>query len=366
MSHRVTRRAVLAGGFAALAGCTGGSESSEEGTTETVTTETTTVATETATTTETDPDALPLADSQLPVAYPFGELDDSMYTVTGEDAIPAIDDPTFLSPEEAEIEADEVVFGIAAGDTVKAYPQSILVWHEIVNDTVAGTPLAVTYCPLTGTTLGFERGSTTFGVSGRLINNNLVMYDRSTSSLWPQVLATAIEGTHKGNSLREHPLSWARFEDWLAAYPETEILSRETGYVRNYDNDPYGSYTPKGGYYTEQDTLYPSLVEDDRFHAKHVVVGARGPDGAVAIDAEAVAEAGVMDAGPYLAVYRPDIDSIIVYRNPDGTEFEADGSSVAGPTDTYQPEALPLQRAMAFDAMWFAWVGFYPETAVYP
>ncbi|MFC7137337.1 DUF3179 domain-containing (seleno)protein [Halobaculum litoreum] len=117
----------------------------------------------------------------------------------GKDGIPSVDDPQFAAADEVSLAADDVVFGYAGADDVTAYPQSVLVWHEVVNDTLDGTPVAVTYCPLTGTAMGFERGETTFGVSGRLVNNNLVLYDRATDSRWPQVLATAVSGPHEGD-----------------------------------------------------------------------------------------------------------------------------------------------------------------------
>jgi hypothetical protein len=131
----------------------------------------------------------------------------------------------------------------------RAYPQRILVWHEIVNDTIGGLNLAVTYCPLTGTAIAFERGDTEFGVSGRLVNSNLIMYDRDTDTWFPQVLAIGIQGPHTGSALVERPMVWTTWQRWRAAHPETAVLSTETGFARNYNRDPYGAYNPRSGYY---------------------------------------------------------------------------------------------------------------------
>lgn len=365
MPPLVTRRAALAAGFTALAGCVGQTGSSgADDPTSTGTTERSTTGTPRS---STAPDsALPLADQQLPVAYEFGTLRDRTTTGARRDAIPALDDPTFVPRSEARVEEDDVVFGLVAGDTVKAYPQKILVWHEVVNDTVDGTPVSVTYCPLTGTVLGFERGETTFGVSGKLVNNNLVMYDRESDSWWSQILGTSYKGTLEGQSLRQFPLIWTRWRRWRKAFPETEVLSRETGYIRNYTSDPYGGYSPTHGYYKDSPTLFEPLRSDDRYHAKKVFLATRGAPGIVAVEKSMVGFHKVIEAGDYVAVHDQTFDAARLYHNPDGLEFEWTEGSVIGPSGTYDPANLPLESVMAFDAMWFAWAGFYPDTAVYP
>jgi hypothetical protein len=290
------------------------------------------------------------------------------------DGIPAIDDPSFVTADEASfLNLDDVVFGIEREGAVKAYPRKILVHHEICNDTVAGTPLAVTYCPLTGTVLGFRRDGTTFGVSGRLVNNNLIMYDRATETWWPQVLATSIPGPWNGTpaeqSLQEGRLIWTTWKQWRDEHPESKVLSTETGYARNYGADPYGSYGPPAGYYAEERTLFPVLNEDDRFQKKTVVMGARTPEGAVAVqkatlESEKLLEGSLAERA-VLAVYDPRYETGYVYGNPDELSVEYDGGTIVTPEDErVAPDALPLERIHTFDAMWFAWHGFYPETDV--
>ncbi len=318
---------------------------------------------------------VPLGASALPVEYDFAALREEVLSGgPPKDGIPSIDEPKFWSAREAdsELRPEDVVFGLVRNGEVKAYPQKILVQHEITNDVVGGEPVAVTYCPLTGTAMGFRRGETTFGVSGKLVNNNLVMYDRATDSRWPQLLGTAISGEFEGRSLREFRLVWTTWKRWKAAHPETRVLSTDTGYVRNYGQDPYGSYVPNpSGYYVRDSTLFPPLRRDDRLPNKRVVLGARipGSKSRLAFEKAALREGKLLSASvgdtASLAVYDPRLDTGYVYRNPEDLSFDyADGQAVASDGSRYAPADLPLDRTYAFDAMWFAWSGFYPSTEV--
>jgi hypothetical protein len=313
----------------------------------------------------------PLADRRLPVMYGFDRLRDEVRSGgPPKDGIPSIDDPSFVGPSGGDgfLDDGDVVFGFAGETDVRAYPQSILVQHEIVNDTLDGLPVSVTYCPLTGTAMGFERGATTFGTSGNLLNNNLVMYDRGTDSRWPQVLGTAISGDLEGESLREFRLVWTTWSRWTAAHPDTAVLSRATGFARNYDRDPYGQYNPIGGYYDSERLLFAPLRRDDRYGNKEPVLGVRVPAGAIAFHAGSLAEAGVLegslDGTAHTAVHDVRFGTGHVYRNPEGVDVTLDGNRATVAGESYAPDALPLERVYAFDAMWFAWAGFYPETAV--
>jgi len=301
--------------------------------------------------------------------------DNAMSGGPSKDGIPSIDEPKFLDPDDVDYLAPgDPVFGVVRDGIAKAYPQKILSRHEIVNDELAGTNVAVTYCPLTGTVQGFERGGTTFGVSGRLINNNLVMYDRASETWWPQMLATSIPGpwneTPSIRSLREFRLVWTTWEQWRAHNPDTKVLSTDTGYASNYGTDPYGSYNPRGGYYSSENLLFPALNSTDRYENKRVVMGARTPDGAVAFLKDSLRNQKLMvgDVGdePALAVYDPRLDTGYVYRNPERKDYEFDDGTVVGPDGTaHTPDSLPLSRIHTFDAMWFAWGGYYPDTNVY-
>jgi len=366
MDRAVGRRGFLAAvGAASLAGCLGDAGAGPD-------------EVETAGTTTADGESPPTAERSLPLPFPPADLRDMAVSGgPGKDGIPAIDDPSFEGPNAADqhLEPGAPVFGVAGETDVKAYPQSILVWHEVVNDAIDGRPVSVTYCPLTGTAMGFLRGGTTFGVSGRLFNNNLIMYDRATETWWPQVLATAIPGpwneSPETRSLREFRVVWTTWERWRERHPDTGVLSRETGYAKNYDVDPYGSYNPRRGYYgLGSEPLFRSYAEDERFDAKAVVLGARTAEGSVAFLKDSLRSAspmaGELDGVPHLAVYDADLDTGYVYRNPEGHEFDHRGADVVGADGTaHAPADLPLPRVLAFDAMWFAWNGFYPGSSVY-
>jgi Protein of unknown function (DUF3179) len=166
--------------------------------------------------------------------------------------IPAIDQPRFVTPGKAEefLGASEPVVVLRRGGEARAYPFQILVWHEIVNDRIAGEPIAVTYCPLCNSTVAFSRrlGGRTleFGTTGVLRNSDLVMYDRQTESWWQQLTGEAVVGELTGARLQSLPsqiLSWRQFR---ASYPGGRVLSRDTGFERDYGSTPYAGYEAGG------------------------------------------------------------------------------------------------------------------------
>ncbi|WP_254838107.1 DUF3179 domain-containing protein [Natronomonas marina] len=318
----------------------------------------------------------PTADERLPLSMSPSALREAARSGgPPKDGIPSIDHPSFVDPSDAGfLNGGDPVFGVVRDGVSKTYPQKILVQHEIVNDVLAGDPVAVTYCPLTGTVQGFERGGTTFGVSGRLINNNLVMYDRETETWWPQILATSIPGPWNEDpeiaSLREFRLVWTTWERWRGHRPDTRVLSTDTGHAKNYGRDPYGSYNPQGGYYGNDSLLFPALSNDDTFGRKRVVMGARTPAGAAAFLKDALREREVISGRigdtPVVAAYDDRLDTAYAYLNPEEATVEStDGTAVRVDGERHTPADLPLEEVHTFDAMWFAWAGYYPDTNVY-
>ncbi|TKX42508.1 MULTISPECIES: DUF3179 domain-containing protein [unclassified Halorubrum] len=313
----------------------------------------------------------PTVETEYHLAYePASLLSESLDGGVGKDGIPSVDDPQFRPIADADLAADEPVFGVVRDGEARAYPRRILSHHEIVNDEIAGEPIAVTYCPLTGTAQGFRRGATTFGVSGRLVNSNLIMYDRATDSWWPQMLATAIDGPLAGATLDEFRVVWTTASEWAARRPGSLVMTEATGHVRRYDSDPYGSYAPVNGYYARNGTLFPPLASTEDGHPKSVVVGARTADGAVAFDKATLLDERVLtgtvggDGAAVVAVAEPALSTGHVYRNPDGAAVATDGDGYrVGGEGGLAAADLPLDRVLAFDAMWFAWAGFYPDTA---
>jgi len=323
---------------------------------------------------------LPLRGTPLHLGHDRSALvDGDMSGGVGHDGIPSIDDPRFARATDVGLPDCERVLGVALGGDVRAYPQRILVQHEIVNDVVGGEPVAVTYCPLTGTAQGFYRGGTEFGVSGRLVNSNLIMWDRAADVRWPQIAATGIEvggqrdadgaDRYVGQSLREFRVVWTTWRRWRNRHPGTLVLTEETGSAKNYNRDPYGSYEPPvSGHYSTDAGRRPNfpLLAYDGAESKRVVVGARTAAGAVAFDKRALMEASVLTGElgdtPVVAVADEGITTGYVYANPDGLDVERDGDAYAVDGTSAPPEELPLERRLAFDAMWFAWHGFYPDT----
>jgi Protein of unknown function (DUF3179) len=164
------------------------------------------------------------------------------------DGIPAIDRPRFVGTPAARawLKAKEPVIVLRLGKDVRAYPLQILMYHEIVNDTVNDVPVAVTFCPLCNASIVFERrvGERVldFGTTGRLRFSDLVMYDRQTESWWQQFTGKGIVGRYAGMGLRKVPSDIVAFEDFVAAHPTGLVLSRETGFPRPYGRNPYAGY----------------------------------------------------------------------------------------------------------------------------
>ncbi|MGQ0752113.1 MAG: DUF3179 domain-containing protein [Betaproteobacteria bacterium] len=269
------------------------------------------------------------------------------------DGIPAIEKPHYTSAVEADkwLLPEDVVFGVDRGGVIAAYPQRILVWHEIVNETVGGENVSITYCPLTGTAIGYKgrvapKTFSTFGVSGKLVNSNLIMYDRATDSYWPQILGKAIQGSTRGTKLEEFPVVWTTWAKWKEKHPNTKVLSQRTGFIRNYgkDGDPYGSYLGKDkGYYGSERLLFRPISEDKQLHPKAVVVGIRDDAGnAAAILKDRLRKEKSMEV--------PIGNRTVVVAYDE--RLDAHSATVKGTADWIN----------AFDAMWFAWKGFYPNT----
>jgi hypothetical protein len=169
------------------------------------------------------------------------------------DGIPPLDHPRYVSIAQAArfLAPREPVIAIQISGEARAYPLQILVWHEIVNDTLAGTPISVTYCPLCNSAIVFDRraaGQTlTFGTTGNLRNSDLVMWDRQTQSWWQQFSGQAIVGTLTGTQLEALDSQTLSFADFRARYPEGDVLSRDTGFQRPYGQNPYEGYDTDPG-----------------------------------------------------------------------------------------------------------------------
>lgn len=187
----------------------------------------------------------------------------------GKDGIPAIDDPRFTSVDEADFSDDALGILVEFDGQARFYPYAVLVWHEIVNDRIGETEFAVTFCPLCGSAIVFDRkvgGETLeFGVSGLLWESNLLMFDRGTESLWSQAKNEAVIGHFSGTRLKVLPMRLMPFSEVRERYPDAQVLSKETGYRRDYDRNPYAGYELDDSYY------FPVSVSDTRLPAKEIM-----------------------------------------------------------------------------------------------
>ena len=262
------------------------------------------------------------------------------------DGIPAIDNPKFLSVQNAGfMSADEQVIGVEINGEAKAYPLKILTWHEIVNDSLGGEPIVVSYCPLCRSAYVFDRkvkGQVlTFGVSGLLYNSNVIMYDRQTESLWSQVATEAIDGELRGAELQQVATATSTtWEQWQSQHPDTRVLSRNTGYRRNYERSPYGDYD------SSRDIMFPVTERSDRFHPKTLVAG-------VEVD------------GNFKAYPLPELKQVKGSRLQD--EFAGKKLIVRWNTESQSVQVSDIQgRTIPVNVLyWFAWYAFHPETEVF-
>jgi uncharacterized protein DUF3179 len=171
--------------------------------------------------------------------------------------IPAIDAPRFerladgkTTGSSAALGDTEPVIALSIGDDARAYPLRVLIWHEIANDSVGGTPVVVTYCPLCNAALVFERvvdgRVLDFGTTGKLRNSDLVMYDRQTESWWQQFTGEAIVGAMTGRHLRLMPSRLESFDRFRQRFPQGKVLIPNNPNARNYGRNPYVGYDATG------------------------------------------------------------------------------------------------------------------------
>jgi len=189
----------------------------------------------------------------------------------GKDGIPALENPIFVQAQNVGyILDDDLIIGIKNGDDIRAYPHAILDWHEIINDNIGDVSVAVTYCPLTGTGIGWNRNvngtETTFGVSGLLYNTNLIPYDRDTDSNWSQILNESVNGSLVGEKADLIYLFETDFKTWKEIYPTTKVVSSNTGFDRTYGTTPYGDYATNNNFF-----LFP-VAKDSRLPVKQRVL----------------------------------------------------------------------------------------------
>jgi hypothetical protein len=273
-------------------------------------------------------------------------LDEIIGGGPGKDGIPSIDNPEFVSVADTRswLPSDAEGIGVTIDGTSRFYPYAILVWHEIVNDQINDKPLTVTYCPLCKTGIVFDpvvNGERfEFGVSGKLWQSNMLMYDRTQNpeneSYWSQVLGKAVVGPLAGTELEVMPSTITRLSQWQEAHPDTKVLARPENSRRNYNRDPYE------GYYDSSRVSFGAEFDDERLDPKRLVYGIKVGDQFKAYPADNLPTGTTTDTvGTTTVTINQNEGGTVVFKNDSGQQI----SHVTG--------------------FWFSWAAVHPETDIY-
>ncbi len=316
------------------------------------------------------------------------------------DGIPSIDQPVYISQDEVKqwLGDREPVISVDMNGTARAYPLQILIWHEIANTWFNDTPVSVTFCPLCYSALVFDRrvdGETLeLGVSGFLRHSDMVMYDRSTESLWQQITGEAIVGSYTGTQLKQIPSQIISFEQFREIYPDGDILSRETGYNRSYGRNPYAGYDDidRSSMFMDESDL------DGRLRPMQKVIGVKIGDRQKVYPYSITKEAGVIndiigeqplvilhtggaasamdtaqidqsrEAGSTGSFLRTVGDLVLHFTTENGAIVDRETGSrwnIAGQAVDGPLKGKQLEPVSSGDYFAFAWLVFYPESEIH-
>ncbi|MEM8908220.1 MAG: DUF3179 domain-containing protein [Bacteroidota bacterium] len=301
----------------------------------------------------------------------------------GKDGIPSIDNPQFIRIDQVDFLSDnDLVVGMVHNNVVRAYPHPIMDWHEIVNDELGNLEVALTYCPLTGTAVAWNRKnngqSTTFGVSGKLFNTNLMPYDRDSDSYWSQMSLNCVNGDRIGEVIETFPIIETTWATWKSMYPNSEILSTQTGFSRNYNRYPYGDYRTNNN-----NVIFPVSPRDTRLPSKERVLAVLNETVNRVYSINLFENPRVIydqiGDDPIIVIGAKDENFIVAFRNQglndwtvdltklpviatdnEGNELDINGRIVAGPLAGTQ-----LDHPTAYIGFWLSFGAFYPGIEIY-
>ena len=274
------------------------------------------------------------------------------------DGIPAIDIPQFARADEIDwLGKREPVIVVEVGGETRAYPIQILMWHEIVNDQIGETPVAVTFCPLCNTAIVFDRRvdgrTTSFGTTGKLRESDLVMYDRETESWWQQFSGEALVGELAGTKLEQLPARMVSWEEFRRAHPTDLVLNRDTGFVRDYGQNPYIGYDR-----IDSPPIFATRNDDDdRLPPKERVAYIEVGNEAFAVPFSSLAEKRTItvetDDGELVVRWKPGVASALDRPGVAG------GRDVGAAAVTLDGERVPFH-----EPFWFAVAAFRPDIEI--
>ena len=362
------------------------------------------------------------------------------FTGDWQEVASASESPTFVSQEDAAawLSEEEPVVVLSLAEDAKIYPLQILMWHEIVNDTLGGVPVAVTFCPLCNSALAFDRRiplgeaalgrvqeintevetvaldssfanayaaqegedapvstgvEVTFGVSGLLYNSNLLMFDTQTSTLWSQILGEGNIGTLTDTALLRLPAQIVSFAQAKEAFPDSSVLSRDTGYRRSYGQNPYVGYdavgspaflfqgvtdgrlTPKARVVSVVQGAETAAYPFEVLTQEHVINDALNgvpltvfwqAGTASALDSASIAEG--QDVGAVGVFSRRLRDRVLTFEWQGGAFVDTETNStwnLLGEATSGELEGERLSPVNHDNTFWFAWAAFKPGTRVY-
>ncbi|MCB9449907.1 MAG: DUF3179 domain-containing protein [Anaerolineaceae bacterium] len=313
---------------------------------------------------------------------------------------PGLPDPTFESIVDAQswLVDESPVIAVEINDEARAYPLAILIWHEIVNDTLGDVPVAVTFCPLCNSSLVFDRhvgdSVLAFGTTGNLRNSDLIMWDDQTQSWWQQFTGEGIVGAYTGTQLELIPSQVVGFSQFAAQYPDGQVLTRDTTFGRDYGINPYPDYDTRSRPYS----FFTSEIDDRLPALERVLAGVIGGQ-PVAYPFSVLAQTFVIDdtvgEQDIVAFWQPGVKSAlgdtvmdnaqdigtaalfsraldgqtltftadengVIHDAETGSTWNAFGTAVAGELSGSQ-----LRQLSAAPHFWFAWSAFHPDTSVY-
>ena len=319
--------------------------------------------------------------------------DDIFAGAAGRDAIPALSDPEIARATSAAFMRDsDRVLGVEINGEARAYPFGILWWHEVINDTIGGQPVLITYCPLTGSGIAFNptvQGATrNFGVSGLLYLSNLIMFDRESNSLWNQMGLGAQCGPDRGLDLSRLAITETDWIHWKNVHPNTTVITPNTGFGnRPYFEYPYPGYDDINNNFV--DFLPSGISWSDELLTKDLVLGVFDGGAARAYPLRILSQAAVstlvndvVGSLPVLVTHQSQWNTaqafdrrvngktltfslvsegpLVFVDGETGTEWNQRGEAVAGPLVGERMERV----TNSFVSFWFAWSLYFPNTSV--
>ncbi|TMM59500.1 DUF3179 domain-containing protein [Maribacter algarum] len=328
-----------------------------------------------------NPDSVEIENTSTEWSIPVAEVLDGG---PGRDGIPALENPQMVTAANSSILFDtDLILGYKNGDDIRAYQHIVLDWHEIVNDNIGDVSLAISYCPLTGTGIGWNRiidgKETTFGVSGLLYQTNLIPFDRATKSNWSQILNESVNGSLEGKKAELIQLVETDWKTWKTMYPTTTLINlNNTGFSRTYGVYPYGDYRTSDSRFffpTPKDPRLPlkervhTIIDDgdaktyrfsnfettntikDSFKGKnYLIVGNANFITSFELDAN-------QNSLEYEYVF--DNSSDVIVQDSEGTQWNVFGEAISGPG-----QGQKLVASKSFMGYWFSIPAFY-TTEIY-